>query len=113
MYSRAAAAKNPLGLADRSGTLVIALLTATWADPKDDARVEAAALELMALVEADAKRRDVHDPFVYLNYAAPWQKAIESYGPENVGKLREIRQAMDPRGLFTHNVPGGGKIPRA
>ena len=112
LYARAAA-KNPLGLADRSGTLVVALLTATWTDAEDDARVEAAARGLMELVEADAKKRGVYDPFVYLNYAAPWQKVVESYGAESVKGLREVQQAMDPKGLFTRNVPGGDKIPRA
>lgn len=45
MYRRGAGS-NSLGLGDRSGTLVVALLTATWTDRTDDARIEAEAQRL-------------------------------------------------------------------
>ncbi|KAK3303780.1 putative oxidoreductase [Chaetomium strumarium] len=91
--------------------LVIALLTATWADAADDEKVEKAARELMDGIERDAKAQGAWHPFVYLNYAAPWQDPIASYGEEAVRRLKEVRKRVDPKGVFTKLVPGGFKIP--
>ncbi|PWY87378.1 putative oxidoreductase [Aspergillus heteromorphus CBS 117.55] len=110
IYARASP-ENALGLSGTSGTLVVALLSATWNDATDDAAVAQVAREMFAAVEDDAHRLEAYHPFVYLNYAAPWQDPIASYGPESVERLRRVAWDVDPRGVFTANVPGGFKIP--
>ncbi|KAI5857352.1 putative oxidoreductase [Durotheca rogersii] len=110
IFARAAGG-NALGLETRSESLVVSLLTVTWADAADDARVTAAARTLIDNIASDARRLGAYDPFVYLNYAAPWQKPVDSYGSKNVARLRKIQRAYDPTGFFTKNVPGGFKIP--
>ncbi|KAI0903588.1 putative oxidoreductase [Ustulina deusta] len=102
---------NSLGLEDRTGSLVITLLTATWSDEADDAKITAEAQALMAHIENDARSLSAYDPFVYINYAASWQDPIRSYGAEQVNRFRKIRQQFDGKGLFTRNVHGGFKIP--
>ncbi len=117
IYARAARrsgsqGRNALGLDGRaSGALVVTLLSATWAEAADDERVEAAARDMMAAIESDARVMGAHDPFIYLNYAAPWQDPIASYGEEAVRRLQEVRKWVDPTGVFTRQVPGGFKVP--
>ncbi len=116
IYARAARGgprrRNALGLDGRaSGALVVTLLSATWAEAADDERVEAAARHMMAAIEADARALGAYDPFVYLNYAAPWQDPIANYGEEAVRRLQEVRKRVDPKGVFTRQVPGGFKVP--
>jgi len=112
IYARAAHSRsNALGLGRREDALVVTLLSATWAEEADDERVEQAGRDMMAAIERDAKQMGAYDPFVYLNYAAHWQDPIASYGEEAVRRMREVRKSVDPKGVFTHQVPGGFKIP--
>jgi hypothetical protein len=102
---------NALGLAGRQGTLVITQLAATWGDGADDAKVLSEARALMAAIETKARELNAFDPFVYANYAGPWQDPLASYGDISVRKLREVRSKVDPQGVFTYDVPGGFKLP--
>ncbi|KAI1211125.1 putative oxidoreductase [Annulohypoxylon truncatum] len=102
---------NAMGLADRTDTLVVCLLSQAWADEADDERVYAASAALVVALQEVARSLNAYDPFIYLNYAAPWQDPIASYGEESVQKLRELRARVDPTGVFTRLVPGGFKIP--
>ena len=102
---------NSLGLSNRSGALVITLLSASWTNAADDAKVQKAAHDLFDGMEKDARALGVYDPFVYLNYAAPWQHPIASYGRDSVMKLQEVQNKVDPTRVFTRMVPGGFKIP--
>ncbi|KAI8962371.1 putative oxidoreductase [Daldinia sp. FL1419] len=105
------ATPNVFGLSDRSDALVVTLLTVFWKNEEDDERVEKVARYLFQQIEDDAKRLGAYDPFVYPNYAAPWQDPISSYGKESIRKLQRVRMDVDPKGVFTHQVPGGFKIP--
>ncbi|KAK5988319.1 FAD-dependent monooxygenase CTB5 [Cladobotryum mycophilum] len=104
IYKRATT-DNSLGLGDRSKALVITLLTGMWTDKKDDDKVQQAASKMFDDLEADAKRLGEYDPFVYLNYAAPSQDPIRSYGEKSVEHLKRVRESVDPTGFFTHRVP--------
>lgn len=110
IYQRGAA-DNSLGLEDRSGTLVVCFLSRSWPDADQDEQVYAAARALMDDIEVRAKKLGVYDPYIYLNYAAPWQDVIASYGQESVSQLRALRARVDPCEIFTRQVPGGFKIP--
>jgi hypothetical protein len=100
-----------MGLSEGSGALVVTLLSATWEDEADDAKVEQAARALFAGIEDDAHKLDAHEPYVYLNYAAEWQDPIATYGKASVEKLQRVSQAVDPTGVFKDKLPGGFKIP--
>ncbi len=44
------------------------------------------------------------------NYAHPTQAVFQSYGEENVKKIREVAIKYDPDGVFQYLCPGGFKI---
>ncbi|KAL4778617.1 hypothetical protein BJX76DRAFT_366114 [Aspergillus varians] len=110
IYARAAA-KNALGLSDATDALVVVLLSATWDDEKDDARVEHAARVLFDGMEEDSQKLDSYEPFLYMNYAAQWQDPIASYGRGSVERLRRVARGVDPDAVFRVKMPGGFKIP--
>ncbi|RYP31090.1 hypothetical protein DL767_005934 [Monosporascus sp. MG133] len=110
IYARAAK-YNALGLADRTEPLVVALLSATWSDVKDDQHVAETASALMDAVDQEARQLGAFDPYVYLDYAGQHQDPIASYGAESVNRLRQVRKRVDPKRVFTFQVPGGYKIP--
>lgn len=111
LYTRHAGA-NALGLADRKGrALIVVNLSMTWLDAADDDAVERAARALVAAIQRDIGELDALDPFLYSNYAAPWQRPITGYGEASVERLRKVRRVYDPGQVFTDLVPGGAKIP--
>lgn len=110
LYQRNANA-NMFGLTGRNGTRAVCLFTQSWPNQEDDERVYAAVAALIAAIEKAARALDAYDPFLYLNYVAPWQDPIASYGDANVQKLREVRARVDPEEVFTRLVRGGFKIP--
>lgn len=111
LYARHASS-NPLGFQDRTQSLIIVLLTVSYTSEVDDAKVQQVSKAMMGGIEDDARKLNLLDPFVYLNYASSDQDPIASYGEENVQRLRSIAQAVDPEGVFRTQVPGGFKIPQ-
>jgi hypothetical protein len=102
---------NSLGMMNRKGTRAVVLLTAGWQKEEDNAHIYAAAAALVSAIEEKARSLDAYDPYLYLNYAAPWQNPIASYGDDKVQSLRALRSRVDPTAFFTKRVPGGFKIP--
>ncbi|KAI0970126.1 hypothetical protein F4678DRAFT_437622 [Xylaria arbuscula] len=112
LYARRAS-ENALGLTDRNGsTLIVVDLNAKWSDAAFDGAVDAAARALIAAIRRDVGSLGQLDPFLYINYAAPWQNPIKSYGPDNVARLQRVRRKYDPNRVFTDLSPGGFKIPK-
>lgn len=109
LYARAAE-DNALGLQDRTEALAIGLMTGSWALEADDEAAQAACRTMVEAVEGDAKALGVYDPFYYLNYAAPWQNPISSYGKKNKKELSKVAKKYDKKGVFTKQVPGGFKV---
>ncbi|RAK80234.1 FAD-binding oxidoreductase [Aspergillus fijiensis CBS 313.89] len=110
IYARHSSA-NSLGLSETTGSLMIALLSASWVDEADDARVEKAARDLIKEIEDDAREQKAYHPFKYLNYAAQWQDPIFSYGADSVERLWRAAWSVDPDLAFQDQVPGGFKLP--
>ncbi|KAI0382413.1 hypothetical protein F5Y04DRAFT_279702 [Hypomontagnella monticulosa] len=104
---------NALGLTGRKGrTLIIVNLSMTWSNIADDYAVDKAARALVATIERDIEALDALDRFRYVNYAAPWQQPIQGYGEASMSRMKAIREAYDPKLVFTDVVPGGFKIPK-
>lgn len=61
-------------------------------------------------VEQYTRSTGQHEPFIYMNYALPTQRVIQSYGQENVDFLRTVSRKYDPRQIFQILVPGGFKL---
>lgn len=101
---------NSLGLSAADGNIFNVLLTATWDDESDDARIETQAKSLFAQAETSAEALGVTNPYLYLNYAASWQNPIAGYGASNVSALQAASKKYDPTGVFQYQVPGGFKL---
>jgi hypothetical protein len=109
IYGRAPYGSNAfLDLSASAEPLMIALLSVSWADAADDATVRAAAQEMMGMIERGAAG---YNKWLYLNYVAPWQGAVASYGEESVARMWAVSRKYDPRGVFQTEVPGGQKLP--
>ncbi|KAI8623619.1 putative oxidoreductase [Xylariaceae sp. FL1651] len=103
---------NALGLTGQGGrSLVVCLISPSWSDAAQNEQVYAAARALMDDISVRAKTLGVYNPYIYLNYAAPWQDVVSSYGAESASKLRYVRDKYDPHHVFTKQVTGGFKIP--
>ena len=95
IYARGAA-NNALGLAGRRGSLAVCLLSPSWPDRAQDEQIYAAARAVIADIEHKAKTLGIYDPYIYLNYAAPWQDVIASYGEASVRRTQQLRARVDP-----------------
>ncbi|KAI1264037.1 hypothetical protein F5Y18DRAFT_94427 [Xylariaceae sp. FL1019] len=49
-------------------------------------------------------------PWLHLNWASPEQKVLQSYGVENLEKMRSAAKKYDPGEVFQRLCPGGFKI---
>lgn len=106
LYSKNA--KDVLGLDGED--YINLLFTLSWTLPTDNDRVYARMQELEADLIALEKQMDLYNDFVYLNYAAQWQKPISSYGAENMQFLKSVSRQYDPKQIFQNAVPGGFKL---
>lgn len=82
----------------------------------DDAALALAQAELgmvASQLEAFAKQVAAAADLVDLNYAAPSQDPLGSYGVENLAFMRGVASKYDPEGFWQQRVPGGFKLSRA
>jgi hypothetical protein len=86
------------------------LLSALWPDSASNAAVEQISREAISTIESRAKAEGLLRKFQYLNYAAPYQTPLASYGAENVKFLKRVSRKYDSRALFQTRVPGGFKL---
>lgn len=105
------AGTNSLGTSAADGNSMILLLSALWLDPTQNAAVHAKAAQIMARINARAKKAGLLKRFVYTNYADWSQDPLQSYGIGEVERLRRTAKRCDPRSIFGKRVPGGFKIP--
>lgn len=110
LYARNAG-DNALGFAETDEhALAILLVSVTWPEEGDDSLVQGSVKSLTAGLATELRELGALHPFVYLNYAAPWQDPIASYGNASMTRLEKVRQQYDPAKVFTDQVPGGFKV---
>lgn len=101
---------NVLGLDRFDETLIMYEPYFAWEDSAEDELFEGHAQKLREDISAYAVSIGSDNPFLYLDYADISQKPLESYGPENVAKIRAAAAKYDPKGVFQNMMPGGFKI---
>ncbi|APA09132.1 hypothetical protein SS1G_03029 [Sclerotinia sclerotiorum 1980 UF-70] len=101
---------NVLGVIPDDGPLIVALLTATWADIADDSLVTNTAQAIFDKIDSFAATEGYLNDWKYLNYAANSQDPIDGYGATNKAILQEASRKYDPEGVFQKGVPGGFKL---
>lgn len=93
--------------------IVVLLLVPRWSDAKYDARMAKAFANWTTQIEQEMTSIGAHESFTYLNYAAPSQNPLASYGQANLQFLKQVAKKYDPQGVFQTLVPGGSKVSKA
>ncbi|KAF3016508.1 hypothetical protein E8E14_011048 [Neopestalotiopsis sp. 37M] len=101
---------NSLGLDPANGPLVSVLFLNYWQNSSDDDQIMEVMKGALEAIRSQAIEKGTAMSYIYLNYAAPFQNPIASYGPENERKLQAASQKYDPEGLFQKGFPGGFKL---
>jgi hypothetical protein len=101
---------NALGLDPDNGPYFVLNFNAAWNNKEDEPKFHGVIANIIKLVNAEAKRRNLDNDFVYLNYASEYQDPISSYGAKNKQRLIEISKKYDPKQVFQYLQPGGFKL---
>ncbi|KAI9821262.1 MAG: hypothetical protein M1827_003998 [Pycnora praestabilis] len=101
---------NSLGLDPSDGNLVLTLLSISWSSPLSTSSINLAAQSWVTQSTAYARDHFQLNPYIYLNYAAPYQDPISGYGLDNKAMLQNVSKRYDPTGVFQTQVPGGFKL---
>lgn len=108
---------NALGLDPKRGPYFIMNMSSRWSDPTSDAAILKFFSTIIKTVKEEARKKDVDNEYIYMNYASQFQDPISSYGKANVERLRAISRKYDPRQVFQELQPGhfklGGSAPDA
>jgi hypothetical protein len=100
---------NALGLKPSEGPVFLINLSTRWDKAEDDERVMQANANVVRRMQEEAKRRDMVNEYLYMNYASQFQDVIGSYG-ESAEKLREVAKKYDPTEVFQKLQPGYFKL---
>jgi hypothetical protein len=101
---------NSLGLEGNDKDLIISLVNVTWLNKKQDSFVIGLVKKLIDDATEAARKAGVYHPYIYLNYAAEWQKTFDGYGQNAKSQLVSVSQKYDPQQIFQRQAPGGFKL---
>ncbi|KAK4143577.1 FAD-binding domain-containing protein [Dichotomopilus funicola] len=101
---------NVLGVSPEDGNSYVMLLSALWPNSASNPAVDQISREPVAKIESQARAKGLLQKFQYINYAAPYQKPLASYGAKNLEFLKGVSKRYDPEGVFQTRVPGGFKL---
>ena len=107
----AASAGGPQGLALEPSFWVEQSIS--WANADDDAAIEDFVVDVNTNIQSKLVALNATSQYTYLNDADKGQAVFETYGGENLMRLKEIRMKYDPSGVFTELMPGGFKVAKA
>lgn len=101
---------NMYGLENESRPLVSIMLAFATVDKRYDFMLFALQDRILGRIRDAAEQRGLFHPFLFANYAGPFQDVTGSYGEANRRILREIAMEYDPEGVFQRLQPGGFKL---
>lgn len=96
-------------LTNYNDLLLVMLGAVSWTAPEDSALVKAKTQEFLRASTDLARERGLFTKFVYANYALGTQHVLESYGDENIRKMRAVKEKYDPDDLLK-SWKGGWKL---
>jgi hypothetical protein len=100
---------NALGLKPADGPIFLINLSTRWDKTEDDDRVMQANANVVRRMEEEAKRRDMVNDYLYMNYASQYQDVIGSYG-DSTERLKSVAKKYDPTAVFQKLQPGYFKL---
>jgi hypothetical protein len=89
--------------------MIVVLISALWPNSAVDSNVEERAKKVLSAWEENARAKGLLQKFQYLNYAAPYQRPFESYGPDELEFLKSVSKKYDPAQILQKRV-GGFKL---
>jgi FAD/FMN-containing dehydrogenase len=101
---------NALGLSAKDGPLMNVLVALKWSNSADDVRINKFAAKVKERAVAAAVAKGKSSPYLYMNYASPWQDVVAGYGKANQARLKSISKKYDPTGVFETLQPGYFKL---
>lgn len=84
-----------------------------WAGEEYDELASSLVDSLLSKIDARAATVGANLPYIFMNDASIEQAVIESYGHDQVQRLRAVQQTYDPDQVFQKLVSGGQKLPTA
>ncbi|PMD31866.1 FAD-binding domain-containing protein [Hyaloscypha variabilis F] len=100
---------NTWGLDDDQSYILWQFSTG-WANAADDLRMTNWASKLLDYWHLENQALNLASEFIYMGDAGDFQDPFTGFPVENVRKMREIRDAYDPLGVFTRLNWGGFKL---
>lgn len=100
---------NALGLEAVNQTWLV--LDVGWWSPEDDELANNYTASIISNVDNAAKSSNNYIDYIFMNDAASTQPVIESYGADNVAKLKKTASMYDPDRVFQDLASGGFKLP--
>jgi hypothetical protein len=82
----------------------------SWSDPADDAKIMAAAQNIVDRSIALAQSQGLSNEYLYQNYASLQQDVFAGYGAANYAKLQSISKKYDPEQVWQTLQPGYFKL---
>lgn len=101
---------NALGLSAKDGPLMNVLIALKWSNSADDSRLNQFAAKVKDRVVAVATSKGKAHPYLYMNYASPYQDPVSGYGAASQARLKAISKKYDPAGVFEELQPGYFKL---
>ena len=92
-----------------TNTIPVVLISALWPNSTVRSDIEATAQSVLFQWESLASEKGLLQEFQYLNYAAPYQNPVQSYGADNLAYLGQVSKKYDHAQILQNRV-GGFKL---
>lgn len=101
---------NVYNLGSEDKPLIAVMLAFSTPHRRYDYTLIALQQRVLDEVKVVAEERGLYHPFLFANYAGPFQDVIGSYGPQTTKVLSSVARDYDPSSTFQRLQPGGFKL---
>ncbi|KAB8230965.1 uncharacterized protein BDW43DRAFT_283860 [Aspergillus alliaceus] len=86
--------------------MIVYMIDFSWENGADNKFFNGLGYRMLHEVEAFAKKVHADYRYIYLNYAAPDQDPLHSYGEDNLRELARVAKKYDPDAVFQGQAQG-------
>jgi len=80
--------------------IVVININLHWSEESDTPRLRYFMEQMLKRVEEVARNMDLFHPYLFLSHCYEDQRPLLSYGEENLMRLHQVRDTVDPEGIF-------------